>query len=407
MKTLAILTTHPIQYNAPLFKLLAERGVVGVRVFYTWPQAIEGFNDPDFGVQVKWDLPLLEGYDYELVENTSKHPSSKSYGGIVTPGLFDRLTQYAPDAILVFGWKLKGHLQVMRHFKGKVPIWFRGDSTLLGHPVKTVSDIHLSRLMVELKEYFKFKLRKISLTWVYQFVDKAFYVGEHNKMYFKEHGLRENQLVFAPHAIDNSRFSGGGENKNKQMAELWREEHNISPDDFVLVYAGKFEPRKNLVFFLSTVLDLMSSEWGAINKIKLVLFGNGPQEAQLRKMSLNCGNVLFMPFQNQLFMPVVYRLCDLYCLPSQSETWGLAVNEAMACGCPVLVSDRVGCAVDLATQWPHQVFESGNKEALKKAIVTVYERRGQIDSANIQRQIESWSFSAIAEALERELEMGC
>ena len=55
-----------------------------------------------------------------------------------------------------------------------------------------------------------------------------------------------------------------------------------------------------------------------------------------------------LPFQNQSRMPLVYRLGNIFVLPSaHEETWGLAVNEAMACGRPVLVSDMVGCAPEL------------------------------------------------------------
>ena len=60
------------------------------------------------------------------------------------------------------------------------------------------------------------------------------------------------------------------------------------------------------------------------------------------------GNVVFLEFQNQSAMPVVYRLGDAFVLPSgYGETWGLAVNEAQACGRPSLVSDCVGCARDI------------------------------------------------------------
>jgi len=102
MKKLAIVTTHPIQYNAPFFRLLNERGKVYPKVFYTWPQAINGFDDPLFGREVKWDIPLLDGYAWEAVENISKNPSSKTWGGIDCPGLIRQIKDFAPDAILVY-----------------------------------------------------------------------------------------------------------------------------------------------------------------------------------------------------------------------------------------------------------------------------------------------------------------
>ena len=68
-RRIAIITTHPIQYNAPLFQLLAERNIVSIKVFYTWEQSKDGEYDPDFGQHRNWDIPLLAGYDFEFVKN--------------------------------------------------------------------------------------------------------------------------------------------------------------------------------------------------------------------------------------------------------------------------------------------------------------------------------------------------
>ncbi len=131
MKRIAIITTHPIQYYAPFFRLLSERRMVKPMVFYTWSQAIEGFEDADFGKEVKWDIPLLEGYEWEAVENVSKAPNSKNWSGIDCPELIARIKVFQADAVLIFGWNLKSHYNAMRYFKGKIPVWFAGDSTLL------------------------------------------------------------------------------------------------------------------------------------------------------------------------------------------------------------------------------------------------------------------------------------
>src|SRR5215217_7645662 len=128
---LAIVTTHPIQYYAPVFKLLTERKRVDVKVFYTWGTSAQHKHDPGFGRTIDWDLPLLEDYDYEWLENTSGNPGSHHFKGIINPDIIDRINAYQPGAILVFGWAYSSHLKVLRYFKGKVPVWFRGDSTLL------------------------------------------------------------------------------------------------------------------------------------------------------------------------------------------------------------------------------------------------------------------------------------
>ena len=72
MKRLAIVTTHPIQYNAPLFKLIQERGNIQIKVFYTWGKtALKNKFDPGFGKYISWDIPLLDGYEYSFEKNIS------------------------------------------------------------------------------------------------------------------------------------------------------------------------------------------------------------------------------------------------------------------------------------------------------------------------------------------------
>ena len=132
MKRLAIITTHPIQYNAPWFKLLSQRKNIHIKVFYTWGQIENTAKfDPGFGKEISWDIPLLEGYEYTFVTNTSKDPGSHHFNGIINPSLVDDIESWNADAILIFGWSFKSHLKVLRYFKGKKTNIFRGDSNLL------------------------------------------------------------------------------------------------------------------------------------------------------------------------------------------------------------------------------------------------------------------------------------
>ena len=118
MKKLAINTSHPIQYNAPLFRLLHERRKIEIKVFYTWGQTESGFvYDPDFKKEFKWDIPLLDGYEKEFVENISKEPGAGHYKGIKNSDLIQRIDAYGPDGLMVLGWSFQSHLQVLRHYK--------------------------------------------------------------------------------------------------------------------------------------------------------------------------------------------------------------------------------------------------------------------------------------------------
>ncbi len=326
---LAVVSTHPIQYNAPWFQLLSEEEGVEVKVFYTWEQSETSEKyDPGFGRVVKWDIPLLTGYDYSFVKNISTQPGSHHFKGIDNPSLNKEIENWGAEAVLVFGWAFKSHLKCLRYFKNKIPVLFRGDSTLLDE-----------------QGGLKRMLRRMFLKYVYSFIDYALYVGQNNKDYFLAHGVKERQLVFTPHAVDNERFSKNSD-EQEQAARKWRTELGIKENDTVLLFAGKFNKKKN-PFFLIELAKLLGND-----NLKFVFVGNGELEEELKTKVSEDDRFIFLGFQNQTNMPVVYRLADIFVLPSvgPGETWGLAINEAMACGRAVITTHKTGCAPDMITE---------------------------------------------------------
>ncbi|WP_420457544.1 glycosyltransferase family 4 protein [Rubrivirga sp.] len=374
------MSTHPIQYYAPLFRRLAERGIVDVHVFYGWRGAVEAIPDRGFGATFAWDVPLLDGYPHTFVENVSDDPGTHHAAGIDAPGMVGAVRAWRPDAVLVFGWNYRAHQQVMRAFHGEVPVLFRGDSTLVDE-------------RPGLKGWPRRLARRAFLRWTYRRVDHAVYVGTHNKEYFRAHGLREDQLTWAPHSVDNDRFADNGED-----AVEWRRSLRIRDDERTVVFVGKLEPKKAPDILLDAFLMLNDPS------AHLLFCGTGPLERDLLDRSSGHGNVHFLGFQNQSRMPAVYRLGDVVALPSRGpgETWGLAVNEAMASGRAVVVSDRVGCAPDLVTPENGGVVLADDPgalaSALRRALASgVAERMGERSRAVIR----DWSFDETASGIER------
>src|ERR1700748_2286124 len=95
-KRLAIVTTHPIQYYAPVFRLLAERNIIDIKVFYTYGDAALEKYDTGFGKNITWDIPLLEGYPYDWLRNVSKKPGTHYFNGIVNPDIINKIDIYKP-----------------------------------------------------------------------------------------------------------------------------------------------------------------------------------------------------------------------------------------------------------------------------------------------------------------------
>ncbi len=332
--------------------MLSDRGKVSLHVFYTWPQGVGVKYDPDFLMEVEWDQPLLDGYSYTLVENTSDNPGSKRFRGVVNPDLIEKIIDIDPAAILIYGWRFHSHLKVMRYFKGRIPILFRGDSHLLDERwgIRSFS-------------------RRMTLRWIYRYVDKVLYCGSNNLDYFKVHGVKSSHLFFMPHCVDNDFFSSRNTSRSVQALDR-RRELGIKDTQIVIAFVGKFVEKKNPNVLAEALQDMPVS---MRDKLVLLFVGSGILEGGLRTLAneLPSAVVRVLPFQNQSELPIIYRMADVLALPSKGpgETWGLVVNEAMASSRAVLVSDRVGCARDIVenrgTGW---VFSFKKKLSLSLAL---------------------------------------
>ncbi len=375
-RKLAIISSHPIQYNAPMFALLNTDKELDIRVYYTWSQSRESLFDKDFGRVIEWDIPLLEGYPYEFIENVSKTPGPGSYKGIVCPELNRRISSWGAEALLVYGWNYHAHYNAMKNFKGKIPVFFRGDSTLLDETGG-----------------IKQAARRAVLRYIYRSADYAFYVGENNRQYYLTHGFSPERLFFAPHAIDNERFSDPDGTKAAEAA-AWRHQLGIGEHEPVVLFVGKFEPKKNPDILLRAAAMLTG------NNIHFIFAGNGLLEKEMKEQAAGHTGIHFIPFQNQSKMPVVYRLCDILALPSAGpgETWGLAVNEAMACGKAILVSNKCGCAVDLVVPGQNgYIMDAGNLQQCAEYIGQMTRSKDSLREmgAFSTSHIASWSFGEV------------
>ena len=341
--------------------------------------------DPGFGKVIEWDIPLLEGYSFTFVPNNSNKPGTRSFNGIKNPGLIKAVSFYAPDAVLVNGWNFNSHLKVIFFFHKKIPVLFRGDSTLL-----------------DKKGFLNRLLKPIVLKQIFKKIDYALYVGEENKKYFIAHGLKVNQLVFVPHAIDNNRFAHGSTDNDK--LEKLRNKYGIAKNKFVFLFAGKLETKKDPALLINTFKMLNLP--GAV----LLIAGNGVLEKTLKETCLDWPDIIFIDFQNQTIMPLIYGLSDVFVLPSKGpgETWGLAVNEAMACGKPVIVSNKCGCAPNLVRQGENGfIFPAGNKEALALAMKNIFDKRQESKNMGMRSAelIKDYSFDHIVTAVENTIEI--
>jgi glycosyltransferase involved in cell wall biosynthesis len=378
---LAVIATHPVQYTAPVLRAMAHSGRLQLKAFYTWSQTRDGgFVDREFGTQVQWDVPLLDGYDYEFVANTANDPGPHHFFGIRTPTLCDAITEWGADAVLVIGWNNHAHLRAMRYFKGRIQVFFRGDSTLLDN-----------------QSQWRAWLRGVVLRRVYSNVDVAISVGRASREYFHFCGIPRARIAFAPHCVDNQRFADSQGDAGRQASQ-WRKQLGIADDQVVIGFAGKLIAKKDPAILIEAFIQSGASG-------QLIICGSGELEGSLRDMAAQHTHIHFLPFQNQSLMPAVYRLFDVFVLPSRGpgETWGLAINEAMACGRPVIASSKAGATEDLVlSQFNGWQFVAEDRQDLTRALTAAMGmgKQGlQQLGGNALQTIQQWSTEISAQKI--------
>lgn len=384
MPKLAIIASHPIQYYAPWFRYLAQE--LDLRVFYLWDVGAQHTIDPGFRQAIEWDIPLLDGYDYEFVANTSDRPNTNHFWGLQNPTLVQQVAAYQPDAVFCTIYNYASLYQFLWRWN-LCPLLFRGDSHRLV-PAKGVKDW----------------ARRIWISNIYRQFSACLYVGKANYHYFQYHGVSSDRLFFAPHAVDNARFMSLTTTA-AQAAQAWKQSLGIPMDHRVILFAGKFIAKKRPLDLLQAFIQ------AKLPKVSLLFVGAGELEADLREQAASQPQVYFAPFQNQSFMPRTLAIADLLVLPSygSGETWGLIINEAMCLGKPIVVSSHVGCAKDLI-HLDHNgfIFPAGDVQQLSQVLQQAFvhsdlEKMGRESRAII----ENYSYAQMTQGLEQALGFVC
>lgn len=365
MIRLAILSTHPIQYNAPLFRRMAEKTDWEVHVFFS-RTAEQVHYDPDFQRKVAWDTPLTEGYAHS-------HVDAKTASGV--EDLKRSIEAFEPNALLVYGWNFPGHRQVMQAIHGRIPIGFRGDSHLL-NPLPC----------------WRSWLRQAFLRKVYRHVDLAFSVGTANTAYFEWSGIGTCNIALAPHAVDNAYWQQDVAER-KQAAEQWKAALGIPVPASVIGFAGKLEPIKQVDRLIAAFEQVSSPE------AHLVIAGTGPDEATLHRQAAHHSRIHFVGFVNQSRMPIFYRMLSVFALPSLSETWGLSVNEALACGTRCMVSDRVGCGPDLFRDPNLGSIVAWDRPSEWAPVLDAMMNHSELKGESLETFLKTYSYEAMLDAL--------
>lgn len=324
---IGIFPIHPIQYQVPWFRTLSDRFDMDVTVYYSMiPNAtVQGEG---FGVDFTWDVPLLSGYRYRVLKNVARNQSPGCFFGCDTPGIYRIVRKGGFDAFIVNGWVVKSCLQLLLACRMHgVPVIVRGESNDMRRRPLWARVLH--RLL--LRQYAGFLA-----------------IGRRNRAFYLKNGVPRKRIFIAPYGVDNQRFITAARALQLERGIL-RRRFGFDEKAFIFLFCGKFVLKKHPLHLIEG-LDLLLKRYPFLQSCtRLLMVGDGLLLPAAKTMARNRNlPVVFTGFLNQREIVKAYVAADCLLLPSDTgETWGLVVNEAMACGLPAIVSDQVGCGPDL------------------------------------------------------------
>lgn len=376
---LAIVASHPIQYQTPLWRRLSERGVVRPTVLYLSRHGLSPSYDPGFGRPVQIDDDLLAGFESQFILNMAPRRNVSSPTGLFNPGLATALRRTRYDAVLVHG---HGHISAWLTYATvtarRLPYLIRGESHV-------PSGAETSGRAL---------LRRALLRSVVGHAAACLAIGERNAHFYTHYGAESSRIIPSPYAVDNVRFAASGVTARATRASTLAA-LDLDPSLPTIAFAGKLIERKR-------PLDLVRAHQRMSCPSNLILIGDGELRPVVQNAMNGSRNAQRVGFLDQKALAPMLGISDVFVLPSESETWGLVVNEAMAAGSVPVVSDAVGCAPDLAPEGIGCVFRMGDVDALSCTLDRLVGDADELERRRMRAQawVQRWSLDAAAEGIE-------
>lgn len=372
---LAVLTAHPIQYQAPLFRKLAQHPEIDIVVYFYSDYGVTEKIDPGFGVAYSWDIPLLMGYNHKFLKSYFTAATGNRLWLSFNPGIIKELWKERYDAVLVHGYaSITNWLTFLAAWITRTPIIFRGESHLLNY-----------------RAGWKKGLKQLILSQLFKRVSSFLPIGTLNWKYYKHYGVPDRKLFLSPYAVDNDYFSKRYQELHDKR-DCLRKELGITTEQPAILYASKMMQRKRAMDLLKAYEKIQEN----VNA-SLIFVGDGVERHNLESYSKdhNIKNVHFVGFKNQTELPIYFVIADIFVLPSTDETWGLVINEAMNFGLPIITTDQVGAGPDLVKDGENGfIYPVGDVEKLAYYLLTLLqspELREKMSKCSSEK-IAKWSF---------------
>ncbi|MEJ1969761.1 MAG: glycosyltransferase family 4 protein [Rhizomicrobium sp.] len=377
---LVFVAQHPIHYHAVLYRRAAQDPSLDSCVYFMQEAWAEGGYEPEFGQRVDWGVPITDGFRHRFFRNLSPFRNGDGVLKFFNPGLVWAIFAGPRATVYIHGMNYLTHIGCM------LAAVLSGKRLIL----RTITyDVTKPR---GLKGFVRNAIYRL----MFKLPSAFLYIGKHNRDFFVNHGVAQRKLVHAPHVVDNAFFAAKDAALREQDVKA---RLGLAADDGVIAFVGKMSERKQCsALFQAFVEADLGPKW------TLVFVGTGDKWDELHALAADtAARVIFTGFLNQIELCDIYKITDIFALPSLSETWGLVVNEAQNFGCAVVASDKVGCAPDLVEGRSGLIHPAGDVAALAGAL-----RRLALDPALLEamqagarRTIAQWDVEHYIAGLKR------
>lgn len=349
---LRVLASHPVQYHVPYYRALIAAGI-DLAVGYFHPGTAAGVAyDRGFGRAFRWDVDLLSGVPHHFFSQTSGDYSRRAQMR-AAPALLRWALAERRTPLLLVGWF--------------APLAYAAWLARTGLRMPTL--LFTETTPRTWARQPKPRWRAALTSGLCRRAAACLAIGTENARFYKERGVAPQRIFRTPYSIDNERFAARAATLRHERHALCTQ-YGLDPALPTFVFCGKFEPVKRPLLLLEAYLAA-----GLAEKAQLVYVGDGALRPALaaRIEAAGAKNVHLIGFLNQSEMPAAYVLGEVLCLVSEAETWGLVVNEALACGRPV-IGTRAGAVPELVDESVGQLAVPHDAASFADAIASLYDR---------------------------------
>ena len=387
-RRVGFLTSHPVQYVAPLYARIARSEHLEPVALYLTDFSLRGGHDRQFGKAVTWDVDLLEGYEHHFVGRDYQTAEPYGFFNLRADDIRERLKALKLDALVLHGHNFRAMIEAFRAARSlSIPQLYKGETHLL-----------LPRSAL------KSAVRKPIMTRFYARMDGFLAISQRNAEFYRSLGVPASKIFDYPYTVDNDRFFEASRLTQEERLDLLAS-FGLDPALPTVVFASKFMPRKHPADVLLACARLQQRGIAS----QLLFVGSGEQEAELRALAQqeSALKVVFAGFQNQTQLPRILGASNIFVLPSENEPFGLIVNEAMCAGLPIVASTEIGCVPDLVHQDVNgRVFEArdvaGLADALEPLVRDASLRQAMSEAS--RQIIADWSFERNVRGLTQAIE---